>query len=279
MHTQTENSAMEDEISLIELWDILAQRKYWILACVAVSLAAAGAYLLIKAPVYEASVKVRIGQVAGAGPFESPEFLSSRLLAEYGETIADGVTRERPFLKQASVPKNLPSAVELVTEGNSPQDAVDLLERIHKGIDASHQKTYAFNLRYLTERITNLETQRTSLEHQLTDATALMEQLKQQNAVQASLVMLERGRLATAITTLDAERPALAQKLSSPQTQPTELIGSIQTPTKPAAPKRALVLALATVLGTMAGVMLALVQAFVQNARLRNAESAQSMRR
>ena len=54
MHTQTENSAMEDEISLIELWDILAQRKYWILACVAVSLAAAGAYLLIKAPVYEA---------------------------------------------------------------------------------------------------------------------------------------------------------------------------------------------------------------------------------
>lgn len=267
MHDQPANRDVDDEISLLELWDMLMRGKYWILACVIGSLALGGAYLLFKAPVYEASVKVRIGQVAAGGPFESPDVLSSRLLAEYGEDIADGVKRERPFLKRASVPKNLPSAVELVTEGESPQQAVALLERIHASIRDSHQQTYALNLKYLTERIDNLEAQRASLADQLTDATALMDQLKQRDPVQASLLMLERGRLATAITTLDAERPTLAQKLSPPQTQPTELLGSIQGPTKPATPKRALVIALSGVLGIMLGIMLVFARAFVQSAR------------
>lgn len=267
MHDQPANRDVDDEISLLELWDMLMRGKYWILACVVGSLALGGAYLLFKAPVYEATVKVRIGQVAAGGPFESPDVLSSRLLAEYGEDIADGVKRERPFLKRASVPKNLPSAVELVTEGESPQQAVALLERIHASIRDSHQQTYALNLKYLTERIDNLEAQRASLADQLTDATALMDQLKQRDPVQASLLMLERGRLATAITTLDAERPTLAQKLSPPQTQPTELLGSIQAPTKPATPKRALVIALSGVLGIMLGIMLVFARAFVQSAR------------
>lgn len=272
MHNQPANQDVDDEISLLELWDMLIRGKYWILACMAASLMLGGAYLAFKAPVYEASVKVRIGQVAAGGPFESPDVLSSRLLAEYGEDIADGVKRERPFLKRASVPKNLPSAVELVTEGESPQQAVALLERIHASIKDSHQQTYALNLKYLTERIDNLEAQRASLADQLTDATALMDQLKQRDPVQASLLMLERGRLATAITALDAERPTLAQKLSPPQTQPTELLGSIQAPTKPAAPKRALVIALSGVLGIMLGMMIVFTRAFVQSARTRRTE-------
>lgn len=274
MHDQSANRVVDDEISLLELWDMLMRGKYWVLACLAGSLMLGGAYLAFKAPVYEASVKVRVGQVAGGGPFESPDLLSSRLLAEHGEDVADGVKRERPFLKRASVPKSLPSAVELVTEGESPQQAVALLERIHTGIKDAHQQTYALNLKYLTERLDNLEAQRASLADQLTDATALMDQLKQRDPVQASLLMLERGRLATSITALDAERPTLAQKLSPPQTQPTELLGSIQAPTKPAAPRRSSVIALSGVLGIMLGIMTVFARAFVQSARAYRTERA-----
>ena len=61
--TQTLSST--DEISLLELWQILVRRKQWILLTLAVCVAAGLAFVYIKAPVYQASVKVRIGQVAG----------------------------------------------------------------------------------------------------------------------------------------------------------------------------------------------------------------------
>jgi LPS O-antigen subunit length determinant protein (WzzB/FepE family) len=79
--------------------------------------------------------------------------------------------------------------------------------------------------------------------------------------------MLERGRLSTALNALDAEKPSLMQKLTRPLTQPTELMGEITAPTKPAKPKKALVLALSVVLGLMGGVMLAFVAEFAAKAR------------
>ncbi|ATE62276.1 Wzz/FepE/Etk N-terminal domain-containing protein [Thauera sinica] len=267
----------EDEIDLITLWNVLVRRRRWILACLVLCLAAAGAYLLVKTPVYEASVKVRIGQVASAGPFEAPELISSRLLSEYGEDVADGVKRPRPFLKRASAPKGLATVVELVTEGDAPADAVALLEKISNDVQAAHQQNYALNVKYLTERIEHLDIQRKTLTQQLADATALMEQVKQRDPVQASLIMLERGRLAIAINALDAERPALAQRLSPPQTQATELLGSIAAPAKPAAPKKSFILALAVVLGLMGGTILAFAVEFVANARSSTGGSKETM--
>lgn len=270
--TVTPQAGAEDEIDLIALWEILVRRKRWIFLIFTVCLAVAGAYLLVKAPVYEAFVKVRIGQVASAGPFEAPELISSRLMSDFGEDVADGVKRPRPFLKRASVPKGLATAVELVTEGDSPADAVELLEKIANGLMLAHQQNFALNVKYLNERIEHLDLQRKTLMQQLNDATALMEQVKQRDPVQASLIMLERGRLTTAINALEAERPALTQKLSAPQTQATELLGSIVAPAKPAAPKKALVLALAAMLGLMGGVILAFLIEFVASARSKAAE-------
>ncbi|MDO9599842.1 MAG: Wzz/FepE/Etk N-terminal domain-containing protein [Azoarcus sp.] len=270
MHNEQPSASLpDDEISLIELWDILVRRKAWILGCFGLCLIAAVAYLMLKPPVYQASVKLRIGQVAGAGLFESPELLSSRLLSQYGEDVADGVKRDRPFLKRATVPKALPSAIELVSEGDSPQDAIAILETVYANIHQVHDQTYRLNLKYLAERIDSLEAQRKTLERQLTDATEMMDQLKESNPVQASLIMFERGRIATAITTLDAERPALAQKLSTPQTQATELLGAITAPATPAAPKKIQVIVLASVMGLMAGVLLAFLAEFIDKARTR----------
>lgn len=268
----TQAAEADDEVDLVALWGILVRRKRWILLAFVLCLAAAVGYLIIKTPIYEASVKVRIGQVASAGPFEAPELLSSRLLSEYGEEVADGVKRARPFLKRATVPKGLATVVELVTEGDSPSDAVSLLTKICNAVQVEHSKNYALNVKYLTERIEYLDLQRRMLMQQLNDATALMEQVKQRDPVQASLIMLERGRLSTALNALDAERPALIQKLSAPQTQATELLGSIAAPAMPAAPKKSLVLALASVLGLMGGVMLAFLVEFAASARIKTGE-------
>jgi hypothetical protein len=130
----TQNLSSTDEISLLELWQILVRRKQWILFTLAVCVVAALAFIFIKAPVYQASVKLRIGQVAGTGLFEPAEELSARLLAHYGEDVADGVKRERPFLARAAAQKNVAATVELVAEADRPEDAVALLERIFEGV-------------------------------------------------------------------------------------------------------------------------------------------------
>jgi LPS O-antigen subunit length determinant protein (WzzB/FepE family) len=93
-----------------------------------------------------------------------------------------------------------------------------------------------------------------------------LERLSHRDVAQASLVMLERSRIASQISGLDAERPGLAQKLLLPQTQPTELVGEIVAPTRPAAPRKVLIGALAVVLGLISGVMLALVADFLARA-------------
>lgn len=249
----------QGEIDLAQFWRILVRRKKWIFLSFFVCIAAAAAYLVLKAPVYEASAKLRIGQVAGGGPFETPDVLSSRLTAQYGEHVADGIKRDRPFLKRATALRATSGVVELVAEGDAPEDAVSMLERVFADVMKTHGVTYGRNLEFLTERLQQIDAQRTALKQQYEDISLLVDQLKQGNPVQASLIALERGRVAAAITVLDAEKPSIAQKLTPPQTEPTRLLGEVVAPIEPASPKKLLVLVVAAGLGLIAGLVLALI--------------------
>lgn len=252
-------SRPQDELSLADLWEIVSKGKCWVFGCLLVSMVAASAYLALAVPVYEATARIRIGQVAGGGLFEVPEVVASRLLARYGEDPATGVKRPLPYLKNATVPKGLTSVVQLVAEGDTPQHAVDLLNDAFVYVRESHELIYSQALKSLDERLAYLDSQRIVLVGQISEAQSLVERLKQKDPVQASLVLIEAGRLATTVTALDAERPAIVQQRMAPQTQATALLGDIEEPAKPARPKRALVLAAAFVGGLMSGLLLALV--------------------
>lgn len=260
--------ADDDEINLLELWQILVRRKALILTCFILCLAAGAAFAFLKAPVYEASVKLRIGQVQGnAGQLENAEELSARILAQYGEDVAEGIKRDRPFITKASVQKGVSTTLQLTAEGDTPEDAARLLDAAVRGVQKAHTTMFEDNLKPIAERLKSLDEQRQALQQQYVDLTQLAEQLKDRDSVQASLVMLERGPITNSINQQDAERLRLSQQLTPPQTRPTELIGEITAPAKPSKPKKALVLALAAVLGAMGGVMLAFVTEFVAKAK------------
>lgn len=262
----------DDEISLIELWQILAKRKALILACFILCLAAGAAFAFLKAPVYEASVKLRIGQVKGDGAappviLENADELSSRILAQYGEDIATGVKRERPFITTASVQKGVTTTVQLTAEGDTPADAARLLDDVAKSVQKAHTTMFEDNLKPIAERLKSLDEQRTALQQQYADLTQLAEQLKNRDNVQASLLMIERSPITNSLDQQATERLRLSQQITPPATRPTELIGEITAPAKPSKPKKALVLALAAVLGLMGGVMLAFVAEFIAKAK------------
>lgn len=265
----------DDEISLLELWQILARRKALILACFVICLGGGAALALLKAPVYEVSAKLRIGQVKGDSSaasviLENAEELSSRILAQYGKDIAAGITRQRPFITTASLQKSVTTTVQLTAEGDTPEDAARLLEEVVKGVQEAHAGIFENNLKPIADRLKSLDEQRSALKQQYADVTTLVEQLKERDSVQASLVMIERGSIVTALNQQDVERLRLSQQLTPPQTRPTELIGEITAPAKPSKPKKALILALAAVSGLMGGVMMAFVMEFLARAKSKN---------
>ena len=102
----------ENDVDLVEIWYILARRRYWIVAVVLVAIALASAFVLLKAPVFESRVKMEVGQVSADEErvaFESPEVIAARLLAHYGPIAPDGSTRlaltwRRPLCRRVQAP-------------------------------------------------------------------------------------------------------------------------------------------------------------------------------
>lgn len=257
----------DEAVSLADLWRVLVARRWLIVATFAVVVAAACGYIFLKSPVYEASARIRVGQVAGTGLIETVEVLSTRLMTNYGEIVAVGVKRPRPFLSHAGAPRGVSGVIELTAEGDTPDDAVALLERIHAEIQQLHGDAYRRGVALLSEALKAMESRRQVLQQQIDESSTMMEQLGQRNPDQAALVMIERARIAALITELDAQKPILAQRLLLPQTVPTQLVGPIAAPAYPAAPKKVLILVFSGVVALMVGVVLALVADFLARAR------------
>ena len=257
----------DNEIGLVQIWLILVRRRLWVLAGMVISLGAGVAYAALKAPVFEARAKVQIGQTGGAGPFEPGEVLAARLMARYGENVADGVKRPKPFLSRASAQKGAAPVVELAAEGGNPNDPAALLTKIVDEIARSHAEIFARNVQAMTEQLQSIDTRRLALQRQFQDATAILDSLRVRDPVQASLVMVERGRVLMLLSELDEQKPKLVQTLSAPQTQPTALLGEISAPSRPAAPRTVYAIALAVVTGLLGGGLLALLVEFIAYAR------------
>ncbi|MBW7925483.1 MAG: hypothetical protein H3C59_12190 [Burkholderiaceae bacterium] len=235
-------------------------RRWWIVAVVVlVCIAIAVVYVFRQPSTYETSIKLRIGQVAATGLFESGEQLTTRLLSNHGEIVADGVTRSPPFLKSASAVKNAPGVVELVVEGVSPPQAAQFLKEITAEVLKAHEEIYDRGVAPLTGRLESIDVQSESFRRQLDESSELMTRLKGSDPMQASFLALERSRLSSSIALLGSERVELAARLTAPRTQRTIALGEIVEPSTPSAPRKGPILALAGVLGIGIGAALAFV--------------------
>ena len=262
MQTQqsSAHACVDDEISLIELWQILARRKALIMACFIVSLAAGAAVALLQTPVFEANVSLRIGKVKSGPegessvPLEDASELTARLLAQGG-------------ISKATVQKGSTTIVQLAATGGTPEDAKRKLEDAVQEVLKTHETILAESTRPVAGRIKALDLQQEAHSKQYAEISALIDQLRQRDPVQAALLVLERRSISSVFTQIEAERLRLAQLLTPPQTQATELLGNITAPAAPVKPKKALVLALAAALGMMGGVMLAFFAEFMAKAK------------
>lgn len=256
---QTPSEFSTDEVfSFVGLSRLLMRRRWWLAIGFVAVLIVSVLYLVSTAPVYEARVRVRIGQVGGTGPFEAADVLASRLLASYGAQVADGVVRPRPHLVRATPLRNVPGLLDLEVHADLPDEAVQLLARIRTDVTNRHNAIYERNVEELERSFASLDQQQATLQRQHDEIEGLLRRVGDSDAVQASLLAIERSRISEAISKLATEKPGLVLRLAPPSTQPTELLGEIVAPESPFTPRTDLVLALALVLGSIFGIVLAL---------------------
>lgn len=256
----------ESQVDLVDLWKILARRRYWILAVVLVALALAGAYVFLKAPVFESRAKIDVGQVpSNRQPMdlEPAEVLVTRLREQYGPLAPDGSPRPHPYLAQAAVQKGTSTVIELVARGDVRGEPANLLQTIYSDVSNAHRETYERNLGVITERLRQLDNQLGALRLHAQEITDLLVALKVRDPVQASLLMIERGRVLTSLGELEAQRPDLVQQLAEPQSRPTRLLNEIAASAEPSEPRPAAAFVLAFVLGLVGGVLLAFFLEFL----------------
>ncbi len=265
----------DDEISLIELWQTLARRKALILATMIVCIAGGLAFSLLKAPTFEASVSLRIGQISPAygGSFnlridqkKSDTEIGAAILVENANDLASRLSAQNGAIR-AKVQKDSDTIVQLIAEGGTSELATRALQDTVRELLENHKAILDANTRPIAERVSTLTQQRESLIKQYAEINEIFVQLKEHEPAQAALLVLERTPITNAINQHETERLRLSQTLIPPQTRPTELLSEITPPTAPVKPKKALVLALAAVLGMMGGVMLAFVAEFIAKAK------------
>ncbi|TVT58335.1 MAG: hypothetical protein FHK80_06995 [Azoarcus sp. PHD] len=249
-----------DEISLLDMLQILVKRKALIVTCVMICVVVAAAFAFLSSPVFEAAATLRIGQV-NSGSDKEP----SVLLEDASELVARVLAHGE--IDRAAVQKGSTTIVQLTTSGQTPDEAARKLENEIREILEVHRATLAESSRPIVERIEVLDQQRQTLIKQSADIDALVEELKRREPVQAAFLVLERGTISSVINQHEAERLRLARLLTPPHVQATELLGGIGVPAAPVKPKKVLVLALAVVLGLMGGVMLAFLAELIAKAK------------
>lgn len=262
----------QDEINLLDIWNILLRHKTVIFLTFTICIAAGTSYAFLKTPVYESTAQLSIGKITNdltksSFPLENPEELESRLLSAFGKNVAEGIQRERPFLAKAGFRKDGSTTLELTVEGNTPDDAKNFLNKIAKDVLKEHKGIFDDNLNQLSSRIQYLAAQRSLLQKQYDDISILLTKLSDQRTVEASLLMVARGPIAQALNQQDAERLRLTQQTLAPQTRPSAVLGEITAPRAPSHPKKSLVLAVSAVLGLMMSIMLAFTAEFFSRAK------------
>ncbi len=258
-----------DEISLFDIWQILAVRKWIVLIAPLVTVAFAIFYLLQATPVYECSAQVLVGQIGKEHQVANPAVIVQKLAGRY-RLHDNTASRGMPHVSSVAYDKKESgSIVHIKAVDTTAEGAKGYLEQVvdeflveQRNVFAQEMALRQARLKALAARLESAETFRQEIKNHGA-------MVARQEPAQAAVLAVEQGRFLTLASELEKERFALQAEMSAVDSFPAELLGVPHLPEKPIRPKRALVLLLAGISGVILGLTLAFVVEFTVNARQR----------
>lgn len=258
----------ENEISLIDLWLVLARRKYWVIAIFAISVATAIAVSLFMSPRYESHAVLSLGQVQGLGVLEQPDILLERLKREY--QLEEDVRNDRilPYMESVEFDARASKRVfKFEALGRTPEEARDFLHKAVEGVVVAHQRLYEDVLRVQHERMSILDANLARFRQETDSLKAQRQHGKSLDGSEAVLVALERARLVVSVPALETEKLNLRLALMPPTTEPTQLLLEPILPKNASRPQPLLYAGIGVVIGVTLGLIAAFLAEFFAKAR------------
>ena len=244
----------EDEISLRDLWEIIAKRKWLVFLSMVVCLGLAAVYVSLATTIYESKAVVQIGKVAGQ-PVDNGLQLASRLMNQYTPVNTVQAKKQMPKLYAVTPDKADGSILTLEAQGRSPQEAQQYLQGVIQRLLAEDQQRYQQIVGTRQAQLTQLQALYQGMRTSLDTKSG-----KGQVDSTSALLLLEQSRRSDALTNIQAAIAKMENALAPNNTSPTVQTLPPRYDPIPVAPKRGLILVLAGLGGLMLGVFLALLQ-------------------
>lgn len=204
----------DDEISLVDLWNILSRRKWWIAGITASVLAFGTAYSLLLPPAYSFQTTIQLGRDDRGDPIEDPNVTVTFL----NDVLIPGVWRDLLAENREIKP---PEARARYVEGteflhmttSAPIAREDEVEEIHRRTTRALRQHYA---QYIDDIRAELGDQRRELElrhaadiEDLQNDLESIEERKERTTAQIELLAEERAVLEKQIEDLGPLRDQL----------------------------------------------------------------------
>ena len=257
----------DGEISLARLYGVVRKRWRWLLSGLLAGIFGAIVYVVVAVPAYESRASIQIGKVHGFGLIEDIDALVFQLMDQYGPESGDDGQREMPYLKQVTKVPAQKNILRLVAVGGSPEQARGYLIQTVSKVMREHEEIYGGAIDPLRYRLAAVDGRSALLSTQITELGKLVARLNESQPLQASLTLIERGRLYAELNELERERSALKQQVSKPYSNMTHEVVRPVLPVGPAAPRKAVALGIGIALGLMLGILSAFFRESFENAR------------
>lgn len=215
----------KDDFNLLTFVSLVCRHWRWLVACVALGVCVAGAYVLLRAPIYDAVGWIAVGQLGDrTGRLEQQQVLHSRLLADYGERQPYGKEKDDWAavygLGARSTSEQNWATVSMFTVRGGSKLAVETLRgKILDGVKKDHDLLYEKNLKIWQENQDRLVARQAVLIKQEQDVDARL--TKNVDPVARGGMMLERSAILLALTEIESQLADFRLRLSDPQTHPT----------------------------------------------------------
>jgi len=286
-----ESLPVSEEITLKDIWNVLAKHKVLVLAMPLASLLVATTYLLITPAIFESQAVIQIGQVGQAihvgqlgqviqvgqaiqiGQIETPAILVQRLREQYRVGDDDAIM-VMPRISDIRLDKKGANFIILLAQDYSAKGAQKQLAQAVQALLAEHEKRYHQAMDTQQQRLQSRDKQMQQLKELIASLPMAIEAVRKQDSAQAAMLIIEKANLLTEMSSLESEYYALQLALSEIQSYPTKLLREPTLPERQVKPKSKLMAVFALTVGFLLGIMAAFVAEVLAKARWRSREHA-----
>ena len=258
-----------DEITLLDIWQILVARKWVILSMPIIALLLGLLYLLQATEIYECSARILVGQAGVGRQVENPAVIVQKIAEKY-RVYDNTVSRDLPRVSSVvHDKKDTGIIVQIKTVDATAQGAKLYLEQVVAEILAGQHALFEQEMELKQTRLKTLFDRLEAVETFQQELEGRIAKVGQQDPAQAAVLAVEKGNFLKLASDLKRERYTLQTEMSSVVFYPAELVGVPHLPSRPIKPKRIIVILLSGISGLLLGIMAAFLAESICSARQR----------